>query len=385
MALPITTGTIDKPLKAVIYGPEGVGKSTWAAAWPAAVFIDTEGSTDRLDVARLPAPRVWKELIGYVKGLVEDPHQFRTLVIDTADWANKILNEDLCVERKKASIAAFGYQEGYIEAQRRWDELLELCERLRDKRRMNVLFTAHAVLRKVEEPTEAGNYDHWELNVDKRIAAALKQWAELLVFATFKLNIVEGTDKKKRGIGGRNRVCYTTRCAAYDAKNRFNLPEEMPLDFAAFAEHIPSLRVARPGPAVKPAAPPRDDNDSVPLPPRAPTPPPPPKAATAPTPAPAATLVDPPAPYVAPPAPAAPAEPVAGVANSFPASLYDALKAAEITPELAQQFLRDKKLIQPTTTLDTLSDDFVRKLLLGKNWPHFVAGCQALAKTGKAA
>ena len=56
MDFTITTGKVETAKKVVIYGPEGIGKSTLAARFPQPLFIDTEGSTKELDVARLPAP-----------------------------------------------------------------------------------------------------------------------------------------------------------------------------------------------------------------------------------------------------------------------------------------------------------------------------------------
>jgi hypothetical protein len=57
MNFEITSGINDKPLKVVVYGPEGIGKSTFAAQFPEPLFIDTEGSTDFMNVRRLPKPK----------------------------------------------------------------------------------------------------------------------------------------------------------------------------------------------------------------------------------------------------------------------------------------------------------------------------------------
>ena len=52
----ITRGKIQTAQKIVLYGPEGIGKTTFASRFPEPLFIDTEGSTRQLDVARLPKP-----------------------------------------------------------------------------------------------------------------------------------------------------------------------------------------------------------------------------------------------------------------------------------------------------------------------------------------
>ena len=50
----VSSGVIHAPVKVVLYGPEGIGKSTFAAKFPSPVFIDTEGGTKKLNVNRLP-------------------------------------------------------------------------------------------------------------------------------------------------------------------------------------------------------------------------------------------------------------------------------------------------------------------------------------------
>ena len=83
----ITSGTIAAPVKTVLYGPEGIGKSTFAAQFPAPVFIDTEGGTKRLNVARLPAPTSWAMLLDEVAEVSRGNVPCGTLVIDTAGSA----------------------------------------------------------------------------------------------------------------------------------------------------------------------------------------------------------------------------------------------------------------------------------------------------------
>lgn len=59
----ITRGIIKKGIKFCVYGPEGIGKSTFVSNIPGIVYIDTEGSTASMDVPRLPQPTSWQMLI----------------------------------------------------------------------------------------------------------------------------------------------------------------------------------------------------------------------------------------------------------------------------------------------------------------------------------
>ena len=88
----ITAGIQNTPVKTVLYGPEGIGKSSFAAQFPQPVFIDTEGGTKRLNVARLPAPTSWAMLLDEVEEVRKGNVACRTLVIDTADWAERLVH-----------------------------------------------------------------------------------------------------------------------------------------------------------------------------------------------------------------------------------------------------------------------------------------------------
>ena len=96
----VTSGVQTAPVKVVLYGPEGIGKSSFAAKFPQPVFIDTEGGTKRLNVARLPAPTSWAMLLDEVSEVRKGNVPCRTLVIDTADWAERLCTEAVCARAK---------------------------------------------------------------------------------------------------------------------------------------------------------------------------------------------------------------------------------------------------------------------------------------------
>ena len=89
MEFNISTGKVHTAVKTVIYGAEGIGKTTLAAQFPQPLFIDTEGSTKQLDVARLPAPSSWEMLLQELD-FVRAKRPCATLVFDTVDWAEQL-------------------------------------------------------------------------------------------------------------------------------------------------------------------------------------------------------------------------------------------------------------------------------------------------------
>ena len=175
----ITKGKIKKALKIVVYGQEGVGKSTFASKFPDPVFIDTEGSTGQLDVARFDAPTSWEMLMQQVEYVRQNPDVCRTLVIDTADWAEKLCIRAVCDRANKDGIEDFGWGKGYTYVQEEFGKLINKLTEVIDKG-INVVFTAHAQMRKVEQPDEMGSYDRWELKLTKQCSPLLKEWSDLL-------------------------------------------------------------------------------------------------------------------------------------------------------------------------------------------------------------
>ena len=241
MALNISRGVVFKAQKCVIYGPEGIGKSTFAAQFPEPVFIDTEGSTNLMDVARFPRPTSWTMLVSMVKEVISTPGICKTLVVDTIDWAEQMCVEHVCATHNKKGIEDFGYGNGYVYVKEEFGRFLNLLTDVID-RNINVVLTAHSQMRKFESPEEAGAYDRYELKLGKKTSSQtsplIKEWADMVLFANYKIHVIE-IEKKKKSTGGA-RVMYTTHHPCWDAKNRHDLKAELPFEFAQIAYCIPN-------------------------------------------------------------------------------------------------------------------------------------------------
>ena len=235
----IIKGKIKKAKKVVIYGPEGIGKSTFASRFPDPVFIDTEGSINDMDVARLPRPTSWIMLLEELQYVEKNPGVCKTLVIDTIDWAEQLCVEHICEKHNKSGIEDFGYGNGYVYTK---EEFGRFLNKLTDviEAGVNVVLTAHAQLRKFEQPDEMGAYDRWELKLGKKTQSQtsplVKEWADMLLFCNYKTYSIAVDDKgKKHKAQGGKRVMYTCHHPCWDAKNRYNLPEECELDYGVIA------------------------------------------------------------------------------------------------------------------------------------------------------
>lgn len=234
----ITRGKIQATQKVVVYGPEGIGKSTFASQFPDPLFIDTEGSTTHMDVARLPKPSSWTMLLEEVRYVINTPSLCKTLVIDTADWAETLCISEICARNHWSGIEDPGYGKGYVYLADEFGKLLNLLSELIE-RGINAVITAHAMMRKFEQPDELGAYDRWELKLQKKTAPLVKEWADMVLFANYKTLVInvdgKGAQKGKNKAQGGQRIMYTSHHSCWDAKNRHGLQEELPFEFAAIA------------------------------------------------------------------------------------------------------------------------------------------------------
>ena len=238
----ITRGKIPKAKKTAIYGPEGIGTTTICSKFPDPLFIDTEEGSKELDVARLPIPSSWEMILEEVRYVRDHPDICKTLVIDTADKAQQLAINEMCAEHQCKSVEDPGYGKGYVYTYEKFGKLLNLLDEIVE-RGIHVVITAHAAMRKFEQPDEPGAYDRWEMKLvstkNCNVSAMLREWCDMVLFVNYKTHTVaEDKDgKKKKALGTGKRVMYTSHHSCWDAKNRYGLPDEIPFEYEAIA-HI---------------------------------------------------------------------------------------------------------------------------------------------------
>jgi hypothetical protein len=354
----LSSGIIKSAQRVVIYGPEGIGKSTFASKFPNPVFIDTEGGTKKLNITRTPAPSSWSMLLEQVRYFKSNPNKLSTLVIDTADWAEILCTNELCSKSQKSGIEEWGWGKGYTYLAEEFGRLLNLLKDLVDDLGINVVFTAHAQMKKFEQPDELGAYDRWEMKLGKKTAPLLREWADMVLFANYKTYVVnvdgQGVQKGKNKAQGGKRVMYTTHHNCWDAKNRDGLAEELPFDYKEISHCIPgndinvvtTPRVVALGP------------ESVTPPVVAPTP------APAPAPLPSQSKVDPETGEITETKP----EVVPVIEEDFsplPRALADLMRMNSVSIKEVQKAVASRGYYPVNTPIENYDTDFVNGVLIG--------------------
>ena len=241
--LKISNGRITRAQKVVLYGSEGIGKSTLAAMFPNPLFIDTEGGTAHMDVRRIAKPGTWVELMDILNEISMTPDICGSLVIDTADWAEQLAVSHVCAKYKKAGLEDFGYGKGHTYLAEEFTPFFRALDRIIGAG-IHVVITAHAKMRKVEQPDEMGASDRWEMKLSKQVAPLFKEWCDMLLFLNYQTYVVTTENKSTKAQGGK-RVIYTSHHPCWDAKNRHGLPEVLDLDYENIA-HIFEKGEAKP-------------------------------------------------------------------------------------------------------------------------------------------
>lgn len=241
-------GKLAKPMRVLLAGVEGIGKSTFASKAPAPIFLCAEDGTAELDVQRFPEPCSWAEVFEAIDTLATEPHDLQTLVIDSADWLEPMCWRAVCdkpdpkTRKRYESIEDFGYGRGYSAALEEWRRLAAALGRLRAARGMHVILIAHTWIKTFKNP-EGDDFDRYQLKLHDKAAGFLREWSDVVLFANYETFTHESNGRAK-GVSTGARVIHTERCAAWDAKNRYDLPATLPLDWDAFHEAVKAHRPA---------------------------------------------------------------------------------------------------------------------------------------------
>ncbi|MBX6324279.1 MAG: ATP-binding protein [Rhodospirillaceae bacterium] len=240
------TATAAAP-RILIHGVAGVGKTTFAAGAPAPVFILTEDGLGTVDVPHFPLARSYDDVLEALGALYSETHDYRTVVVDSVDWLEPLVWARACKDHGWSSIEDAGYGKGYVAALDLWRQYVEGLDALRADKGMIVIQIAHTDIRRFDSP-EHDPYDRYVIKLHARAAALLQEHSDVVLFANYRVSTVKsdvGFNKKvNRALGSGERLLHTAERPAFLAKNRYGLPDTLPMSWAAFAAAMPGLAQA---------------------------------------------------------------------------------------------------------------------------------------------
>ena len=222
------------PPRVIIYGVQGIGKTTLAGFAPDPVFIPVEDGVKGRQA--FPKPQSYNEILEAIDFLLTQDHPFRTLVIDSLDAVEPLLWSHVCTAHEKRAIDDFGYGKGYDRAVDEWRSgMLAGLDALREQRGMMIALVAHSQVVKVEPP-ETDPYDRYQMRLHKKAEALLVDWADALLFVNYKVVTVKrggaSDDDRRRGTGTGARSIFCNERPAWRAKNRYDFPDSIEVDAA---------------------------------------------------------------------------------------------------------------------------------------------------------
>lgn len=239
-----------KPWRMCLYGPPGIGKSTFGAESDSPIFVTTEDGVDNLHVDQFPKAQTWPELLENCKKVLRDKHNNKTLVLDALNGAAELCAKMICDTQFKGVWIAEDGRRGFNSFASGWNatseemrSLIGILDDCRDKRGMNILLLAHIGIHTVNSPI-SGEYSKFAPEIDKRVWARWSKWCDIILRADYDYVILPGKDKTKKGHaeGTNDRVVFASGDASQDAKTRagYELPDRLNLSYADFASALGS-------------------------------------------------------------------------------------------------------------------------------------------------
>ncbi|MBF0178164.1 MAG: ATP-binding protein [Magnetococcales bacterium] len=229
------------PPRILLYGGAGVGKTTLAACAPAAVFVPTEDGLGKLDVISFPQAKSFADVLGAMDALLNEQHNFESFVIDSLDWLEPLIWAEVCIRQKVNSMEELNYGKGYMFAIDLWREYIGRLNRLRTEKGMLVIQIAHAVVRRFDSP-EHEPYDRYDIKLHQKAAALLVEHSDCVLFCNYRVSTTKtdvGFNKKvTRAVGDCTRLIFTSERPAFLAKNRYNLPGELPMEWPTLEAYL---------------------------------------------------------------------------------------------------------------------------------------------------
>ncbi len=236
MTMKIVRSGISRPPVLLLFGSHKLGKSTFAAGCPNPLFIQTESGLEGLDVDTFPLVNSLDEFHQALDS-AEKTTGYKTLVIDSLDWLERLIFRHVCAQHKVNDIAQIGFAKGYVAAEALWGEIIDRLAVINKTKKMIIVLIAHATVQKIQDP-EREDYDCMLPDLHKRSVNLLSEYVDILSYCSLKLTTVSKDKGPAKAKTTGERVMYLTPRGGFTAGNRYGLPDSLPLSWAALATEL---------------------------------------------------------------------------------------------------------------------------------------------------
>jgi len=221
----LTGKNLKKPYRLLIYGTAGVGKSTLASTAKRPIFIDIEGGLSRIDCARTPLIKSISDLGNAITFLLTQKDVYSTVVVDTADQLDTLIQDEICKKEGKESLSQFGYGSGFEMLNRVWIKILSGLEKLVDNG-FNLIILAHPQTKVFNDPT-LEPYDKITMRVHQKPSALLMGRMDAVFYYAYETMVTGKNNEKKKALTTGSRILHTKHKASFEAKSRYDLPDKI--------------------------------------------------------------------------------------------------------------------------------------------------------------
>ena len=162
----IIKGKENKPPRIVIYGTEGIGKSTFASQAEKPIFIPTEDGVSNIEVDKFLIANTRGKVKECLRQLMNDKHEYKTVVIDTWDTMERQFITEIISKDRANSLnqACGGYGAGKgVLLEQTGEILFKALDVLRVVKGMTIIVLAHSKVVSVNDP-QNGAYDQFSLS-----------------------------------------------------------------------------------------------------------------------------------------------------------------------------------------------------------------------------
>jgi len=245
----------DKPPITLIYGVDGVGKTSLAAEWPDPIYLHTQGeeppsnielATPSAEDGEDTAIQSYDEMIELMTQLVVGDHDRKTVIIDSVDGFESLVWAKTCERNGFASIEAPGYGKGYIETDQEWQFFIDGVVALK-QRGIAVVMLAHPEVIRFDSPI-TDPYSRYTIKLHKRANAMLREKSDIVLFMNYRTTIKEKEVARQKtvahGEGGGDRQMHTEERPGFLAKSRYQMPPTIPYKigkgYAELSKYFPA-------------------------------------------------------------------------------------------------------------------------------------------------